>query len=92
VDEDGPEGDVILSRLEPVDLGTDADGEAITSCVVVPVEGEPTRPATSRKLSDRQRLALAALDGVHHQRRQRRTGELPIARQHHGGAGRSLAR
>ena len=59
---DGPEGDTIVSRLEQVELGTDTDGEAITSCIVVPVEGEPVRPATSRKLSDRQRLALAALD------------------------------
>jgi hypothetical protein len=33
---DGPEGDRIISRLERVDLGTDADGEPISSCVVVP--------------------------------------------------------
>jgi hypothetical protein len=32
---DGPEGDVIVSRLEQVQVGTDEDGEPITSCVVV---------------------------------------------------------
>jgi hypothetical protein len=36
---DGPQGDTILSRLEVVHVGDDEDGEAITSCVVVPVEG-----------------------------------------------------
>jgi hypothetical protein len=36
---DGPEGDAIQSRLEPVILGTDSDGDPITSCVVVEVEG-----------------------------------------------------
>ena len=34
---DGPEGETVHSRLEPVDVGTDQDGETITSCVVVPV-------------------------------------------------------
>jgi AAA domain len=58
---DGPEGDVIVSALEQVDLGADDDGEAITSCIVVPVEGGPTRLPAKRKLSDRQQLALAAL-------------------------------
>jgi hypothetical protein len=36
---DGPEGDTIYSRLEAVDVGLDEDGEAITSCVIVPVQG-----------------------------------------------------
>jgi hypothetical protein len=58
---DGAEGDVIVSRLELVDLGADADGEPVTSCVIKPVEGEPIRQQTNRKLSDRQRLALDAL-------------------------------
>ena len=30
------EGDTIASRLEVVEVGTDEDGEAITSCIVVP--------------------------------------------------------
>ena len=59
---DFAEGTEIVSRLEPVELGADADGDPITSLVVVPSEGSPTKRATTRKLSDRQRLALAALD------------------------------
>jgi hypothetical protein len=55
---DGPEGEVIFSKLEVVEVGTDKDGEVITSCIVLPVEGGAVRPATARKLSDRQRLAL----------------------------------
>jgi hypothetical protein len=52
----------IVSRLERVELGTDADGDPITSLVVLPAEGLPTKRSITRKLSDRQRLALAALD------------------------------
>lgn len=33
---DGVEGDEIVSRLEVIELGTDDDGETITSCVVIP--------------------------------------------------------
>ena len=56
---DGPgEGDQIISRLEPVEVGLDEDGEPITSCVIVPVDGTP---ATAKKLTDRQKLALNAL-------------------------------
>jgi hypothetical protein len=35
---DGPQGDEIVSRLEQVAVGTDDDGDAITSCVVQPAE------------------------------------------------------
>lgn len=60
---DGPQGDNVLSRLEVVDIGADDDGEMITSCVVLPVDGAaPVRNRGARKLSDRQRLALDALD------------------------------
>jgi hypothetical protein len=59
---DGPEGDCLTSKLESVDVGADRDGDPITSCVLVPVDGEAARQATTnRKLSDRQRLALDAL-------------------------------
>jgi hypothetical protein len=58
---DGPEGETIVSKLEAVDVGTDMDGDTITSCVVVPVDGATVRPETNRKLSDRQKLALDAL-------------------------------
>jgi hypothetical protein len=59
---DGTEGDVITNALDVVDLGTDDDGEPITSCVIVPAEAAPASRATGRKLSDRQRLALDALN------------------------------
>jgi hypothetical protein len=37
---DGPEGATIGSRLEYVELGVDDDGDPITSCVVIPIEGD----------------------------------------------------
>ena len=58
---DGPEGETLVSKLEAVEVGTDMDGDPITSCVVVPVDGAAVRTTTTRKLSDRQRLALDAL-------------------------------
>jgi AAA domain-containing protein len=62
---DGPEGDVIASRLERVEIGIDADGDPLSSCVIVPVEGDlPRTAAPRRKLSDRQKLALEALTEV----------------------------
>jgi hypothetical protein len=46
---DGCEGDVIPSRLDPVDLGHDEDGEPINSCVIVPVDNASTeRPGTDK--------------------------------------------
>jgi len=59
---DGPEGATVLSALEQVEVGVDEDGDAITSCIVVPIEGQPA-PAvkTKRRLSPAQQLALAAL-------------------------------
>lgn len=39
---DGPEGDEMYSKLETMDVGIDEDGETITSCVIVPVEKEPS--------------------------------------------------
>src|SRR5262249_51789834 len=35
---DGPPGEVIASKLEPVDVGKDEDGETISSCVIKPAE------------------------------------------------------
>ena len=58
---DGPEGDSLASKLEVVEVGTDIDGDPITSCVVVPVDGSAIRNAPARKLSDRQKLALDTL-------------------------------
>jgi hypothetical protein len=59
---DFAEGAEIGSRLERVELGTDADGDPITSLVVLPVEGPFQRRTITRKLSPRQKLALDALD------------------------------
>jgi hypothetical protein len=59
---DFAEGTEIVSRLEHVDLGTNADGDPITSLVVLPAEEPIQRRAVTRKLSPRQQLALKALD------------------------------
>jgi hypothetical protein len=45
---DGPQGESFASRLEIVDLGTDADGDAITSCVVEAAKAGEAQP---RKMS-----------------------------------------
>lgn len=58
---DGPEGEVLAFRIEQVEIGQDSEGDPMTSCVVVPAEAGP-RKAPARKLSDKQRIALDALD------------------------------
>ncbi|AWN47157.1 AAA family ATPase [Methylobacterium terrae] len=59
---DGAEGEAVASRLRVVEVGRDDEGDAITSCVVDEIEGAaPSRQAPARRLSDRNRLALAAL-------------------------------
>lgn len=61
---DGQEGAQIFSRLEVVELGEDADGEQITSCVVEPVEGaaQAARISRAEKLTNGERIALKALE------------------------------
>jgi AAA domain len=44
---DGPEGDVIASRLDSVSVGMDEDGERITSCVISPFDG-PVRQTLTK--------------------------------------------
>ena len=59
---DGPEGDVVLNKLERVELGTDADGHAIDSCIVLPVDGNPSSPPSkTAKLTKAAYVALRAL-------------------------------
>jgi AAA domain len=60
---DGPQGAELASRLEVVELGIDEDGDTITSCIVVPVEGAatPTRKAARPKLAKGAKIALRAL-------------------------------
>jgi hypothetical protein len=55
------EGEQVCSSLETIEVGKDQDGEPITSCVLVPANA-PAPKTSSRKLSDRQRLALDVLD------------------------------
>lgn len=61
---DGAGGDEIVTRLQVVEVGSDEDGEPITSCVVLPAD--PNRPPRADKrssLSARQKRALALLEG-----------------------------
>ena len=57
---DGPEGEVIASRLERVELGSDEDGDPITSCVVVPAEVAQTE-APGPRLTRNQQTMFAIL-------------------------------
>ena len=63
---DGPAGAVIASKLESVNLGTDIDGDSITSCIIAPSEAG----AAGAKLTKVQRFAfdllqrLIAAEGV----------------------------
>lgn len=60
---DGPEGATTTSRLRVVEVGTDADGDAITSCVVEPADDEsPTSAPPS--LTARQKRAMDVLHNV----------------------------
>jgi len=57
---DGPQGEMVASRLEVIEVGTDSDGEPISSCVVRPEE-TPT-PATSEpRLSKNIQTMIALL-------------------------------
>jgi hypothetical protein len=58
---DGPEGDVIISQLERVSVGLDDDGDEISSCVVIPVDGPIKDTSDRKKLSPPQVLATRAL-------------------------------
>jgi hypothetical protein len=61
---DGPEGERIVSRLKPVEVGTDQEGDPITSCIVVPADADDA-PATSAPVSSAKvKLALEALDAA----------------------------
>jgi KaiC/GvpD/RAD55 family RecA-like ATPase len=56
---DGPEGAEIVSSLEQVRVGTDDDGDAITSCVIQPSELSSIKAKV--KLTDQASLVLRAL-------------------------------
>jgi hypothetical protein len=66
---DGPEGATTVSHLQVVEVGTDADDDPITSCLIEPADDERP-PAPAPKLSPRQKRALdvlgnALVDGGH---------------------------
>lgn len=56
-------GEVFGFRLQPVEIGQDEAG-VITSCVVVPSDTAPRNTAPTRRLSDRNKLALSVLTEV----------------------------
>jgi hypothetical protein len=60
---DGPEGDIIASRLERVAVGIDADGDEISSCVVQPID-TPAPTTRKTKLSKNHETMLAILRGT----------------------------
>ena len=49
---DGPEGEVFVSTLAVVEVGTDDDGDKITSCVVKPSNKPPARTGKGAGLTD----------------------------------------
>jgi hypothetical protein len=61
---DGEEGDTVGSRLEQVEVGTDEDGETITSCVVVPTEPPAASEPRAKKLSANANTMLNMLDAA----------------------------
>jgi hypothetical protein len=61
---DGPQGDEFASRLEVGELGLDDDGDKITSCVIVPVEGLAPQKEKQKKLPAAAAKALKALHEI----------------------------
>ncbi len=58
---DGPEGVEVYSKLEPVEVGMDDDGDVISSCVVVSAEPSVAK-APGANLTNNQATMLALLD------------------------------
>jgi hypothetical protein len=61
---DGPQGEEFASRLEVVEIGLDDDGDRITSCVIVPVEGLEPQEEKPKKLPAAAAKALKALHEI----------------------------
>jgi hypothetical protein len=59
--DDDPGAD-ILFKLKAVTIGTDADGEDVTSCIVEQSELEPSGVRGRRKLSAKEQIVFAALE------------------------------
>jgi AAA domain len=58
---DGAQGDEFASKLEVIEVGVDDDGDAITSCVIAPVDGSAPRNDKSPKLTASAAKAFRAL-------------------------------
>lgn len=56
---DGPSGETFPFKLRVIDLGPDADGDPVTTCVVEPEASE--RAVRDVRLSDSEKIAFAAL-------------------------------
>lgn len=56
---DGPQGEVLASKLEAVDVGKDEDGDTITSCVVTETDTPETKSRS--KLDAASKIALELL-------------------------------
>ncbi|HEY1982971.1 MAG TPA: AAA family ATPase [Xanthobacteraceae bacterium] len=73
---DMPEGTEICSRLERIDLGTDIDGDPVSSLVVVPTEAS-AQPKQERKVRGAKKVALDTLRKAISE-----AGEVPPASNH----------
>ncbi len=79
---DGPEGDELFFRLEPAEVGTDEEGEPITSCIVVEAE----KGRDEKRLSPAQQDAFDALVELVNKRQ-----DLPIGDEKPAKPGQSMA-
>jgi hypothetical protein len=57
---DIPSGGMIASKLKPITVGIDVDGDAINSCVIIPSE-LPTKGKCVTKLNAKQQLVIRAI-------------------------------
>jgi len=79
---DGIEGEVVASRLEPVDLGGDDDGQPISSCIVAAADGEAGKvPISKPRLTGQTKTALDLLHKALAE-----AGEIPPASHHIPGS------
>jgi RecA/RadA recombinase len=62
---DGEDGMRFAFKLEQVNLGTDADGDPVTSCVVVPIEAPRTAPEIGKQVKRRGRIETHILETMH---------------------------
>src|SRR5262249_13640775 len=61
---DGPTGDIIAGRLKPVDVGTDEDGETISSCIIEPADPVRRTNSDEPKLTKNQQTMFSILRGA----------------------------